>query len=217
MGSVPIFPAILGGMSIRNVVFDVGGVLLEWNPPRVIARLFPDLATQAVIRARMFEHADWHEFDRGTLSESAAADHFAKASGLTADDTRALIRATRESLSPIAGTIQIVEELAAAGVHLYLLSNMPVSTFEYLVQHHKFFGLFKHLVISGAILLVKPEPAIYKHLVEQTGIVPGESVFIDDLLKNVVAARECGFHAIQFREPQSCREELRTYLPEIGL
>ena len=60
---------------------------------------------------------------------------------------------------------------------------MPVSTFEYLVQHHKFFGHFRHLVISGAILLVKPEPAIYKHLVEQTGIVPAESVFIDDLLE----------------------------------
>ena len=71
------------------------------------------------------------------------------------------------------------------------------------------------LVISGAILLIKPEPAIYKHLVEQTGIVPGESVFIDDLLTNVVAARESGLHAIQFRDPASCRAELRTYLPEL--
>jgi HAD superfamily hydrolase (TIGR01509 family) len=200
-------------MSIRNVVFDVGGVLLEWNPPLVIARLFPDPATQAVIRAQMFEHVDWHEFDRGALSEAAAAEHFAKAAGLTTDDTLALIRATRESLTPIAGTIQLVEELAAAGAHLFLLSNMPVSTFEYLIQHHKFFGLFKHLVISGAILLVKPEPAIYKHLVGQTGIVPGESVFIDDLLKNVQAARECGFEAIQFSDPSSCREQLRAYLP----
>ena len=70
-------------------------------------------------------------------------------------------------------------------------------------------------MISGAILLVKPEPAIYKHLVEKTGIVPAESVFIDDLLKNVIAARECGLHAIQFRDAESCREELRTYLPQI--
>jgi putative hydrolase of the HAD superfamily len=204
-------------MAIRNVVFDVGGVLLEWNPPRVIAGLFPDPATQAIIREQMFEHADWHEFDRGTFTEAAAIEHFAKTAGLTTDDTRTLIHATRESLTPIAGTIELVEELAAAGVHLYLLSNMPVSTFEYLIRQHKFFGHFKHLVISGAILLVKPEPAIYKHLVEQTGIVPAESVFIDDLLKNVIAARECGFQAIQFRDPSSCREELRAYLPDIGL
>ena len=204
-------------MPIRNVVFDVGGVLLEWNPPRVIAGLFPDPATQAVIRKQMFEHADWHEFDRGSLSYAAAIDHFAKTTGRSTDETRALIHATRESLLPIAGTIKLVEELAAAGVHLYLLSNMPVSTFEYLVQHHKFFGHFKHLVISGAILLVKPEPAIYKHLVEQTGIVPAESVFIDDLLKNVIAARECGFQAIHFHDPESCRAELLAYLPGISL
>jgi HAD superfamily hydrolase (TIGR01509 family) len=110
-----------------------------------------------------------------------------------------------------------VEKLAAAGVRLYLLSNMPVSTFEHLRQHHEFFGHFTRLVISGAILLLKPEPAIYKHLVAETGIVPAESVFIDDLLKNVIAARECGFEAIQFRDPVSCREELRVYLPDIGL
>ncbi len=68
-------------MTIRNVVFDVGGVLLTWNPPSVIAGLYPDPATQAVIRQQMFEHADWLEFDRGTYSEDAAAEHFAKTSG----------------------------------------------------------------------------------------------------------------------------------------
>ena len=62
-------------MSVRNVVFDVGGVLLEWNPPEVVARLYPDPAQQAVIRRQMFEHADWHEFDRGGLSEDEAAAH----------------------------------------------------------------------------------------------------------------------------------------------
>jgi putative hydrolase of the HAD superfamily len=204
-------------MNIRNIVFDMGGVLLEWNPASTIAALYPDAATQAVIRKQMFEHADWHEFDRGTLSYEAAIEHFAKQTGRSPEETRTLIHATRESLRPIEGSIKLLENLAKAGVNLYLLSNMPVSTFEYLVQHHKFFAHFKHLVISGAILLVKPEPAIYKHLVEQTGIVPAESVFIDDLLKNVVAAQECGFHAIQFTSPESCREQLRAYLPQVSL
>jgi len=204
-------------MSVRNVVFDVGGVLLEWNPPEVVARLYPDPAQQAVIRRQMFEHADWHEFDRGGLSEDEAAAHFANLTGLSIDETRALIHATRESLRPIPGTIALVEELSAKGAHLYLLSNMPASTFAYLEQRHAFFRHFRQLVISGAILLIKPDPAIYKHLVEKTGIVPAESVFIDDVLKNVVAARESGLHAIQFRDPESCRAELRGYLPNIGL
>jgi putative hydrolase of the HAD superfamily len=163
----------------------------------------------------MFEHADWQEFDRGGLSYEAAITHFAKTTGRSTDETRTLIHATRESLRPIVDSVRLVEHLAAAGVHLYLLSNMPVSTFEYLIQKHRFFDHFKHLVISGAILMVKPELAIYKHLVEATGILPAESVFIDDLLKNVIAARECGFHAIQFSDPASCREQLGAYLPGI--
>jgi HAD superfamily hydrolase (TIGR01509 family) len=203
--------------AVRNVVFDVGGVLLTWDPPAVIARLHPDVTEQATIRRQMFEHADWHEFDRGAFDEDEAAKHFAMLTGLDVDATRRLIHATRESLRPIDGTIKIVDELAAAGIHLYLLSNMPVSTFEYLVKRDRFFSHFKHLVISGAIRMIKPDPAIYKHLVAQTGIVPAETVFVDDLLKNVVAARECGLHAIQFRDPDSCRAELRTYLPDIGL
>jgi 2-haloacid dehalogenase len=130
---------------------------------------------------------------------------------------RALFRTANESLSPIAGTVQLVEDLAAAGVHLYLLSNMPVSTYEYLTRRHRFFGHFKQLVISGAIRMIKPEPAIYKHLVEKTGITPAQSVFVDDLTKNVIAARECGLHAIQFRSADDCRAALRNYLPHVNL
>ena len=65
--------------------------------------------------------------------------------------------------------------------------------------------------------MLKPEPAIYKHLVETTGIVPAESVFIDDLQRNVIAARESGLHAIQFTSPEACRAELRAYLPHANL
>ena len=200
---------------INNVIFDAGGVLLEWNPPRVIAQLYPDPQAQAEIREFIFEHPDWHEYDRGTISAADAAAHFSKLSGRSKDEVEKLLRATAESLQPIDGSIRLLEELAAARINLYLLSNMPVSTFEILVERHRFFTHFTQLVISGAILLLKPEPAIYKHLVDTTGIVPAESVFIDDLTRNVIAARESGLHAIQFTTPEACRAELRAYLPHV--
>jgi FMN phosphatase YigB (HAD superfamily) len=152
-------------MNIRNVIFDVGGVLLQWDPPAFIAKLHPDSATQARIRREIFEHADWHEFDRGALDLDAAVAVFGQRAGLAPEQMRALLRTANESLNPIP----------------------------------------------------KPEPAIYKHLVEKTGIVPAESVFIDDLTKNVIAARECGLHAIQFRGPDDCRAALRAYLPRTKL
>ena len=204
-------------MPIRNVVFDVGGVLLQWDPPAFIAKVVPDPAQQALIRREIFEHPEWHEFDRGAIDVARAATQFGERAGLTPDQMRALLQAANESLHPIEGTIRLVEELAAAGIHLYVLSNMPVSTYEYLTRKHAFFGHFRELVISGAILMIKPEPAIYKHLVEKTGIVPAESVFLDDLLKNVIAARECGLHAIQFKGPDAARAELRAYLPHANL
>ena len=202
---------------IRNVIFDAGGVLLEWNPPRVIAQLYPDPQVQAEIREFIFEHPDWHEYDRGTITAAGAAAHFSKLSGRSPEEVTQLLRAPAESLTPIDDTIRLLEDLAAARIRLYLLSNMPVSTFEFLIERHSFFSHFTQLVISGAILLLKPEPAIYRHLVDTTGIVPAESVFIDDLTRNVIAARECGLHAIQFTTPEACRAALRAYLPQAAL
>ena len=204
-------------MPIRNVVFDIGGVLLQWDPPAFIAKVAPDPDQQALIRREIFEHPEWHEFDRGTIDVAQAVERFSHRAGLTPQQMRALLQTANESLHPIAGTVQLVEDLAAAGVHLYVLSNMPVSTYEFLTRKHEFFRHFRELVISGAILMIKPEPAIYKHLVEKTGIVPAESVFLDDLLKNVIAARECGLHAIQFAGADAARAELRNYLPHANL
>jgi putative hydrolase of the HAD superfamily len=224
MGSDPISLVIFGAslkklvsMNIRNVVFDVGGVLLSWDPPAFIARVIPDPQAQAQVRREIFEHPEWHEFDRGSITVAQAVEKFGARAGLAPDEMRTLLETANASLHPIAGTIRLVEELAASGVHLYLLSNMPVSTFEYLVERHDFFRHFRELVISGAILMIKPEPAIYRHLIEKTGIVPAESVFVDDLPGNISAARECGLHAIQFRGADACRAELRNYLPHANL
>jgi HAD superfamily hydrolase (TIGR01509 family) len=202
---------------IRNVIFDMGGVLLEWNPPAVVARLYPDPLVQAQIREYIFEHPDWHEYDRGTITEAGAGEHFARLSGRSIEEVNQLLRATAESLRPIDGSLRLLDDLAAAGVHLYLLSNMPEATYKILIRRHAFFSHFRHLVVSGKILLLKPEPAIYRHLVEVTGILPAESVFIDDLTRNVIAARECGLHAIQFTTPDDCRAALRGYLPHANL
>src|SRR4051812_1713371 len=103
---------LLSRSMIKNVVFDAGGVLLEWNPPRIIEQLYPDKEVQAQIRAGIFEHPDWHKFARGSITADSAPAHFAKLSGLTPDEVRRLIRVTAESLVPIDGTIRLLEELS---------------------------------------------------------------------------------------------------------
>src|SRR3569832_2462765 len=117
-------------MPVKNVVFDAGGVLLEWNPPRTIAQLYPDPQAQAQIRQYIFEHPDWHEFDRGTLTADSAPSQFSKLSGRSEEDVRHLLRVMDESLRPFDGSIQHQKKQTAARIGLYLLSNMPVSTWE---------------------------------------------------------------------------------------
>jgi putative hydrolase of the HAD superfamily len=202
---------------IRNVVFDVGGVLLDWNPPAIVAGMFDDPKLREHVQGAMFGHADWHEVDRGTLDGPPGVAHFSRATGLPAAQVEELLARARASLTPIVGTVRILEELAAAKVKLYVLSNMPVTTYHFLMKRDGFFRHFDHMVISGAINMLKPEPEIYAHLVEKTGITPAESVFIDDLERNVVAARAAGLHAIRFASPEQCRAELRRLLPQAGL
>ena len=78
----------------------------------------------------LFEHPEWHEFDRGAIDVAQAVDRFGQRAGLTPQQMRTLLQTANESLHPITGTVKLVEDLAAAGVHLYVLSNMPVSTYE---------------------------------------------------------------------------------------
>ncbi len=202
---------------IKNIIFDAGGVLLEWNPPRVIAQLYPDPQVQAQIREFIFEHPDWHEFDRGTITLESAGAHFSRLSGRSPDEVRELIRATAESLRPIDGTIPdsgttgggrypSLSALQHANEHLRDPQQAP--RLLRALQAHGDLGRHPHAQARGSHL---PAP------VEVTGIIPAESVFIDDLTRNVVAARESGLNAIQFASPEQCRAELRTYLPNIGL
>jgi putative hydrolase of the HAD superfamily len=202
---------------IKNVVFDVGGVLLEWDPPGFVAELYTDEAQRQRIHSGMFGHADWHEVDRGVLDGPAGVRHFSRATGLSEREIEQLFDRGRAALKPIAGTIQLLEDLKAAKVGLYVLSNMPESTWHYLRKRDAFFGHFDELVISGAIRLLKPEPAIYQHLIEKTGIEPAASVFIDDLERNVAAARAAGLHSFVFTTPEAARRELQALMPGVRL
>jgi len=193
---------------IRNVVFDFGGVLVDWQPDRILGARFPDPRQRDVVRREVFQHPDWVEFDRGRLSEADAVRHFAARASITEDDMRALFDAIRHALQPKPETIDVLRSLAARHVPLFALSNMTAEIYGWLAERNDFFSLFKGVVISGAVGMAKPEPGIYAHLADAHGLVPAESLFIDDMEANIVAARHAGFQAIQFTDARSLVVEL---------
>lgn len=199
-------------MAIRNVIFDFGGVLVEWRPREIIDAFYDEPQLRAAIRTHVFEHEDWVAMDRGTMDELTAARRFAARMARPEAEMHALFEHVRQSLTPIESTVELLGELRERGYALYGLSNMSESLFAHLQSQHEFFGLFDGIVVSGAVRLVKPEPAIYEHLRDRFAIDFAESVFIDDLPRNIESARRLGLAAIQFRNPEQVRQELAALL-----
>lgn len=198
-----------------NVVFDFGGVLFRWQPRELLARLMPQRTrtpdeAQALFDA-IFENygGDWGEFDRGTVEPGPLAERIARRTGLTLSEVHAVIDAVPAELQPIPGTVELLHRLHDAGVPLYFLSNMPEPYAQHLERSHHFLGLFRGGVFSARVRLIKPERAIYEHTAASLGLVPADTVFIDDVAHNVAAARAAGWHAVQFTDAVQCAVALR--------
>jgi putative hydrolase of the HAD superfamily len=193
-----------------NLIFDLGGVVVRWDPAAIIASVFQDQELRAKVREGVFEHADWLELDRGTLGREDAIRRAAQRIGMAEGEIRRLLLAVPPSLVPIRETIELLYRLKAQGHPLYCLSNMHVASIEHLEREQKFFEVFTGKLISCRLNLCKPEPAIYEHALRLNGLKANETVFIDDVQVNVEAAAKLGIRTIQFRDAAQCERELRA-------
>jgi putative hydrolase of the HAD superfamily len=198
---------------VRNVVFDFGGVLVNWRPQEIIDSFYAEPHMRDALRTHAFQHDDWLDMDRGLLDEATVVRRCAQRLARPESELEALFRHVRAALTPIEPTVALLRELRQrSGLKLYGLSNMSEAIFAYLDQRHDFFGLFDGIVVSAAVKLVKPDPAIYEHLRERFALDFTESVFIDDLARNVESARQAGLPAIQFVTTDQVRRELEPLL-----
>jgi HAD superfamily hydrolase (TIGR01509 family) len=198
---------------VSNVVFDMGGVVLEWNPEKILADFYTEAPLRQALRQALFLHPDWRAFNRGELEEAELLQRVAERSLRPGEELTALLDSMRESLATKPETVELLRSLQRRGIALYCLSDMPHSVYDYLRRRHDFWDAFRGIVISAHVKLLKPEPAIFRHLLDQHGLEPARTVFIDDLPGNVDGARACGMRAIQFQTIEQVRAEL---LPLLG-
>src|SRR3569833_3159397 len=192
-----------------NVVFDLGGVVVAWNPTDIIARAVADPATRPVAMQHIMKHPDWLELDRGTLELDDAIRRATERSGLDESRVRAVVESVPASLVANDETVALMRRVKAAGNGLYVLSNMPTGSMAYLEQRYDFWDLFDGAVISSRVHYCKPEREIYEHLLTTYSLDPAHTVFIDDVAANVEGARAVGIQAIQFVSVRQTEEELR--------
>ena len=204
-----------------NIVFDFGAVLFTWRPELLIQEQFaehaPDMARARVLAGHIFHHADWLAFDSGSLEQSEVITRTAQRLQLPGVAVQALVEGIAPRLTPIAGTVELLDSLyrrrlAQGDIRLYYLSNMPRPFARYLEHRHGFIGQFDGGVFSGDAQLAKPEPEIYQLLEQRYALQPGRTVFIDDLEANVEAARLRGWRGIVFNSPAQLQADLGAHL-----
>ena len=191
------------------VVFDIGGVLIDWNPRYVYRELFDgDEAAMEHFLAHVCSH-EWNLMqDAGRPFAEGVAALTARFPGhaelIAAYDTR------WEDMvaGAIDGTVALVRELEARGSALYCLTNFSTEKLPLCLGRFDFFEAFAGIVISGEIGMVKPDRAIYDHLVETHGLTPAQCLFIDDNQANVAGARAAGWQAVRYKSSDQLRREL---------
>lgn len=193
-----------------NLIFDLGGVVVRWDPDAIIAGVFSQGDIRKKVKQAVFGHPDWLELDRGTLDREDAIRRGAQRLAMPEAEIRRLLVAVPPSLVPIAETVDLLYRLKARGYPLYCLSNMHFASIEHLEREQRFFEVFKGSVISCRLKLCKPEPAIYEHALKANGLKASDTVFIDDVDVNIAAAAKVGIRTIQFRNTAQCERELRA-------
>lgn len=201
---------------IDAVIFDLGGVLIDWNPRHLYRTLFDDEAAMERFLSEVCTPAWNLEQDRGRPWAQAIAELSA-----VHPDKAGLIAAYRgrwhEMLNgPITGTVAILEELDDAGVELFALTNWSAETYPCAERLYPFLGRFRAVVVSGRIGLVKPDAAIYRHALARFGVAPERTLFIDDSARNVAGAAAVGLRAVRFAGAEGLRRDLAAFGLPLG-
>jgi putative hydrolase of the HAD superfamily len=210
-------------MAPLNIVFDFGAVLFGWEPHKLVRAYFPaltdsDEAAQQLAR-RIFHHADWQSFDAGLLAEADTVARLQARTQLPLAALRQMVADIGVKLPPLPGSVALLAQLRArrdAGepLELFFLSNMPEPYARVLEKKHDFIGWFKDGIFSGDVKLIKPDAAIYQLCDQRFGIAGQNTLFIDDSLPNVHAARAHGWRAIHLPQPEQLQ---RLFSEETGL
>jgi HAD superfamily hydrolase (TIGR01509 family) len=192
-------------MKFKNIIFDLGGVLLEWKPADLLKKL--ELPSHFI---EVFDSLLWATHDGGWLTREEVV------AKLPAQYDKKVFAYCIERMAPHLTLIQemldLFHEVRRLGYKVYILSNMPEELHLELLQLHDFFNYPEGQVYSYQIKAIKPQPQIYTALLEKYQLQGSESIFIDDREMNILAAQKFGIHGILCQTPAQVKDELRSLL-----
>ncbi len=198
---------------IDTVIFDLGGVLIDWEPRRLFRKIFKDEKEMEFFLSNICTPA-WNEQQDAGRPIAEATHQLIVKHPEYAQQIKAFYERWPEMLGgAIEGTVEILKELKAAKTHrLYALTNWSAETWPVALEQFEFLQLFEGILVSGVEKIKKPDPKIYNMILDRYDIVADKSVFIDDSLRNIKGGEACGIHGIHFQNPEQLNGELYEML-----
>ena len=195
---------------LDTIIFDLGGVLIDWNPEYVFRKVFQDEAEMRYFLSEVCS-PDWNEQQDAGRSLAEATETLAKQFPKYEPEIRAYYGRWEEMLGgPIQDTVELLKQIHQDQVfRLYALTNWSAETFPIAWERYDFLQLFEGILVSGKEKLKKPDPKIYELILDRYQITPSKSLFIDDNARNVEAARGIGINAVHFQSPMQIKADIK--------
>lgn len=203
-------------MTRRTLIFDLGGVVLRWQPGALLLHhlphRLPDRAAADALAARFFESfrpgSDWAEFDRGTLALHTVAERIARRLDLPPDEVLRVMQGVPAHLQLLEDSAGLLQQLHRAGHRLVFLSNMPADYRDHAQRQIDRIGVFEEGVYSSMVGHVKPQDDMFEHAQAAFGLAAADCLLLDDSAANVAAARQRGWQALLFTGAAAARVDL---------
>lgn len=192
----------------KNVIFDIGNVLLYFKPIEFLHTKIADPKKVAEVYEEVFLSEEWIMLDRGTITEKDTIEVLCGRSKENGELVRLAFDNWYEILTPITETVEILKSLKNARVKVYYLSNFHHLAFENVIGRYEFFKLFDGGVVSYKEKLVKPEIEIYDKILREFDLDTAETIFIDDTKVNIEGAEKAGIKGILFTGAEDLSKKL---------
>ena len=196
--------------NIKNVVFDIGNVLVRWATLEIVRLTFGDSPSIEDKAKSIFQSDIWLNLNKGLLSENGAKAQYHEVLGLTELECDRLFYYVKQTQILIYGSVELLRRCKSAGYTVFALTDNVHEIVSHLKASYTFWDLFEGAIVSAEVGLLKPQPEIYESLLSQYGLKASETVFIDDMPYNVEGAESVGIKAIQFESAVQCEKALKS-------
>ncbi|MCK5735413.1 MAG: HAD family phosphatase [Spirochaetaceae bacterium] len=195
-------------MQIKNIVFDIGNVLLTYHPHDYLMSKYNRIDSDFLFNA-IFNTKEWLELDRGTITEMEALEIFIDRNPERETILIEMMDDFYNVFTPIESSVSMLHQLKKQDYRILYLSNIHTGIYEHVIEKYSFFSLFEGGIISADVKTLKPGREIFHRLLDKYKILPEESLFIDDTEPNILMAEEMGFTVIHLQVPGELENEIK--------